>query len=130
MGYKNTILEKIVDVKKEEISSAKFREGYVDLKAKLSDCEPTRDFLKAFDLNVSSPGLPKTRIIAEMKKASPSAGELKAQYDPKKIAQVYEECGAAAISVLTDPPFFKGSLKHLSEVRETCSRPLLRKDFI
>ena len=130
MGYKNTILEKIVDAKKEEISSAKFREGYADLKAKLSDCEPTHDFLKPFDLQVPSPGLPKMRIIAEMKKASPSAGELKAQYDPKKIAEVYEECGAAAISVLTDPSFFKGSLNHLSEVRKACSRPLLRKDFI
>src|SRR5262245_31693789 len=113
MSYKNTILEKIVEAKKEEISSAKFRESIADLRAEVAGSEPTRDFLMALEVPPSPGGLPKTRIIAEIKKASPSAGVILPQFDPVKIAQIYLDAGAAAISVLTDPPFFQGSLDHL-----------------
>jgi indole-3-glycerol phosphate synthase len=130
MSYKNTILGKIVEAKKGEISSAKFQESIADLRAEIAGSEPTRDFLKALDPASFSDELPEIRIIAEIKKASPSAGVILPQFDPVKIAQTYLEAGAAAISVLTDPPFFQGHLDHLRAVRAISPRPLLRKDFI
>lgn len=69
-------------------------------------------------------------VIAECKRRSPSRGVLRADYDPAAIAAAYAQAGAAAISVLTEPSFFDGSLAHLSAVRRACTRPLLRKDFI
>lgn len=81
----------------------------------------------AFRASVASPGV---RIIAECKRRSPSRGVLRAEYDPVAIARGYETAGAAAISVLTEPTFFDGSLDHLRSVRQSVSTPLLRKDFI
>src|SRR5690242_19296449 len=69
-------------------------------------------------------------VIAECKRRSPSRGVLRADYDPVAIAASYERAGAAAISVLTEPTFFDGSLAHLSAVRDTIGLPLLRKDFV
>jgi indole-3-glycerol phosphate synthase len=69
-------------------------------------------------------------VIAECKRRSPSRGVLRAKYDPVAIARAYTDAGAAAISVLTEPSFFDGSLDHLAGVRRACTRPLLRKDFI
>ncbi|MFO1519711.1 MAG: indole-3-glycerol phosphate synthase TrpC [bacterium] len=130
MNYKNTILEKIIDAKKDEIVSSKYKENLADLKAKIAGAEPTRDFLRALDPQFHTGELPETRIIAEIKKASPSAGLLRKEFDPVKIADEYLNVGAAAISVLTDPPFFQGSLDHLAAVRKMSHRPLLRKDFM
>ncbi|MBL7685512.1 MAG: indole-3-glycerol phosphate synthase TrpC [Deltaproteobacteria bacterium] len=129
MNYQNTILEKIVIAKKEELSSSKMRDSLFDLKQKARDLEPTRDFIKNFDVSLT-PQLPATRIIAEIKKASPSAGLIRNPFSPAEIAKTYLECGVAAISVLTDPAFFQGSLDHLQEVRRISDRPLLRKDFM
>lgn len=81
----------------------------------------------AFRESLRTPGI---RIIAECKRRSPSRGILRAQYDPAAIARAYEAAGAAAISVLTDPAFFDGSLEHLTAVREAVRLPLLRKDFV
>jgi indole-3-glycerol phosphate synthase len=75
-------------------------------------------------------GLERFNVIAECKRRSPSKGVLRAQYDPVAIARGYESAGAAAISVLTEPTFFDGSLEHLAEVRAAVAVPLLRKDFI
>src|SRR5690606_14474659 len=80
-----------------------------------------------FRASLSQPGI---RVIAECKRRSPSRGVLRADYDPVAIAAGYEAAGAAAISVLTEPPFFDGSLDHLRAVRARVSLPVLRKDFI
>lgn len=80
-----------------------------------------------FRASLASPGI---RIIAECKRRSPSKGVLRPDYDPVAIARSYEKAGAAAISVLTEPTFFDGSLKHLRDVRAQVSTPLLRKDFV
>jgi len=130
MSYKNTILEKIVEAKKEEISSSRYRESLADLKAKALGAEPSRDFAKALNPSAFQGELPATRVIAEIKKASPSAGVIVPHYDPIQIARIYLEAGAAALSILTDPSFFQGSLDHLKAVRKISQRPLLRKDFI
>jgi indole-3-glycerol phosphate synthase len=82
---------------------------------------------RGFRASLSEPGI---RVIAECKRRSPSRGVLRADYDPVAIARRYESAGAAAISVLTEPTFFDGSLDHLRQVRATVSLPLLRKDFI
>ena len=119
-----TILDKIVASKRVEIEQARRRVSETDLAALLPGAPPVRDFLAALD----HPG--SVQIIAEVKKASPSAGVLRADFDPVAIAGLYEHHGAACISVLTDQPFFQGHLEHLSAIRETTSVPLLRKDFI
>src|SRR5207244_3451350 len=84
----------------------------------------TRDFRAAIDR------AHEVRIIAEVKKASPSAGVLRSDFEPTEIASIYAHHGAAAISVLTDGPFFQGSLSHLAAIRGTVALPLLRKDFV
>jgi indole-3-glycerol phosphate synthase len=119
-----TILDKIVASKRVEIEQARRRVSEINLSALLPGAPPVRDFLAALD----HPGA--VQIIAEVKKASPSAGVLRADFDPVAIAGLYERHGAACISVLTDQPFFQGHLEHLSAIRQTTSIPLLRKDFI
>jgi indole-3-glycerol phosphate synthase len=120
----NTVLDKIVARKRDEIV---LRRGSMPEHALQQDCRglpPTRDFRAALE----KPG--EVRIIAEVKKASPSAGVLRTDFDPVAIAEIYETHGAACISVLTDEPFFQGSLEHLKAVRKHVRLPLLRKDFI
>lgn len=94
------------------------------LEARLADAPPPRAFRAALQ---RGPGL---GIIAEVKKASPSAGVLRADFDPVAVARAYAESGASAISVLTDEPFFQGSLAHLAAVRAAVGVPVLRKDFV
>lgn len=115
-------LTKIIDYKKQELEHIRRKVTLQDVRLKAQDAGPARDFLGV----VRGEG---TRIIAEVKKASPSGGVIRSNFDPVKIAQMYEENGAAALSVLTDEHFFQGRLEHLTEIRARLKLPLLRKDF-
>ncbi len=119
-----TILDEIVDAKRREIERAKAHLPEGDLRKQLADAPPIRDFLAP----LSPAG--RIRLIAEVKKASPSAGVIRADFHPVRIAQSYQRHGAACISVLTDQPYFQGSLEHLRQVRCAVDLPVLRKDFI
>jgi indole-3-glycerol phosphate synthase len=119
-----TILDKIVATKRKEIEQAGIVLPESEVRARLADAPPVRDFFTP--LAASGP----IRLIAEVKKASPSAGVIRADFDPVAIARTYESHGASCISVLTDEPFFQGRLEYLSRVREAVSLPVLRKDFI
>ena len=119
------ILDKIVAHKKLEIDAQKKKTPLDEIKRNLGDAGPVRGFRQA----ISVPG--RINLIAEIKKASPSRGIIRSDFDPEVIASIYESNGAAAISVLTDKEFFQGRLSFLADVRSvTHSVPLLRKDFI
>jgi indole-3-glycerol phosphate synthase len=120
----NDILERIVASKRRELAEAKQRVPEAALQRRIAHAAPPRDFRGALE---NGPGI---QIIAEAKKASPSAGVLRADFDPVAIARVYEQHGAACISVLTDEPFFQGHLRYLEAIRAAVERPLLRKDFL
>src|SRR5580765_4489035 len=118
------ILGKIVASKRREIAEVRVRLSENDLERRLVDADPVRDFHAAL---ANGKGV---RLIAEVKKASPSAGVLRADFDPMAIAQTYAANGAAALSVLTDEPFFQGRLEYLTSIRAAVSVPILRKDFL
>jgi len=118
------ILDDIIANKKEELAASKHRISFVDIKAKAVDAGPIRGFKKTL---ASGSGI---RLIAEVKKASPSKGVIREDFDPVAIAGKYEESGAACLSVLTEEKFFQGKLEYLGAIRKTVSLPLLRKDFI
>jgi indole-3-glycerol phosphate synthase len=119
----STILDRIVATKREEIAAARARVGEAELERRIAGLPPARDFRG----ELMRGGV---RVIAEVKKASPSAGVIRADFDPVAIARAYAANGAACISVLTDEPYFQGSLRYLERVREAVGIPLLRKDFI
>ena len=119
-----SILDRIVETKRQEIEAARARLPEAELERRLADEPPTRGFAAA----LRAPG--EARVIAEVKKASPSAGVIRADFDPVAIARTYERHGAACISVLTDGPYFQGSLDHLTAVCAAVRCPLLRKDFV
>ncbi len=118
------VLEKIVQRKREEIEQAKSRRSLAELQTALPDAPPVRDFVAA----LRQPGV--VSLIAEVKKASPSAGLIRADFDPVGIAEIYADHGAACISVLTDESFFQGHLDFLRDIRKAVSVPVLRKDFL
>lgn len=118
------VLAEICETKRSEIAAAKSRISEADLKARLADVALPRDFLSALQAK-SGIGL-----IAEVKKASPSAGLIRDDFDPVEIATIYESAGAACISCLTDEPYFKGKLEYLTAIRHAVSIPVMRKDFI
>ena len=97
---------------------------FVELEAQAAEAPPVRDFRAA----LAGPG--PIQLIAEVKKASPSAKVIRADFDPVAVARIYQEHGAACISVLTDVPFFQGHLSYLARVRASVAIPLLRKDFL
>jgi indole-3-glycerol phosphate synthase len=119
-----TILDRIVANKPAEIAAARARVTDAALERRVSSLPPPRDFRAALERD------DEVRIIAEVKKASPSAGVLRADFDPVGIARVYERHGAACVSVLTDEPSFQGHLSYLERVRAAVAVPLLRKDFL
>ena len=124
-----TILDKIVAKKREEIAAAKSARPIDELRAALPDAPPVRDFLAPLAASRPRDGGP-IKLIAEVKKASPSAGLIREDFDPVAIATTYAEHGAGCISVLTDEPHFQGSLEYLTAVREAVATPVLRKDFV
>lgn len=117
------ILDKIIETKKEEVKQLKKNMTQTQLQEIIAGLEPCRDFRKALTSGTCN-------IIAEVKCASPSRGRLVIDFDPLKIAQIYEQNGAAAISVLTDEQYFGGHKNYLTQIREKTNLPLLRKDFI
>ena len=118
------VLAEICETKRGEIAAAKSRVSEADLKARLTDVDPPRDFLTALHAKQE------IGLIAEVKKASPSAGLIREDFDPVEIAKIYESAGAACISCLTDEPYFKGKLEYLTAIRSAVSIPVMRKDFI
>jgi indole-3-glycerol phosphate synthase len=119
-----TILDRIVVSKRREIDAARARLPDAALERRLPSAPPARDFRAALD----RPG--GVQVIAEVKRASPSAGLIRADFDPVAIARTYADHGAACVSVLTDEPFFQGHLSYLEQVRAAVAPPVLRKDFI
>ncbi len=121
-----TILDTIVESKQKEVEKTKRSRSQAEVTQAAVEAEQPRGFASA----VMGRTTGEVRLIAEIKKASPSAGVLVPAFDPAEIARCYERAGASAISVLTDEPFFRGHLKHIAEVKAACGLPVLRKDFI
>ena len=121
-----SILDQIVANKIREVSNSKATKNISALRQMAEVAPPSRDFLGAL-IPFSDSGV---KVIAECKKASPSRGIICEDYDPASLAKAYEQGGAAAISVLTDEQFFKGSLQDLKDVVECTTIPILRKDFV
>ncbi|MBT3069201.1 indole-3-glycerol phosphate synthase TrpC [Rhodoferax sp. U11-2br] len=121
------ILNNIVAVKHEEVAAAKNRKPLDVVRADAESRVLTRDFVGALRTKITA-GQP--AVIAEIKKASPSKGVIRADFIPADIAQSYAEFGAACLSVLTDQQFFQGSVDYLKQARASCQLPVLRKDFM
>ncbi len=119
-------MDTILETKRKEVQKLREAWDLEDLKTAALDAPRPRNFYAAMTQKPRR----KLNLIAEVKKASPSAGVIREDFDPAAIARDYERGGADAISVLTDEQYFQGSLEYLREVREACSLPVLRKDFI
>jgi len=120
------ILDKIIADKRDEVRARQSQTSLNELKQQVCSLARCRNFYKA----VTRPNRRGINVIAEVKKASPSAGLIREDFDPVKIAQTYEKCGADAISVLTDEKYFQGRLEYINQIRRQVDLPILRKDFI
>jgi indole-3-glycerol phosphate synthase len=121
------ILKKILARKATEVSAGKKRISERELEKQCSSCPPVRGFERALQKNLAQG---KPAVIAEIKKASPSKGIIRADFDPAVIAKSYYKAGAACLSVLTDIDFFQGKDDDLGQARSACELPVLRKDFM
>ena len=127
MSQPPDVLRAIIRDKLSEIESAKLSVPLSELASRLDDVEPPRGFEASLRKWLHKK---KAAVIAECKKASPSKGVIRENYDVQIVARSYEQGGAACISVLTDQKYFQGALGDLTEARSVCSLPALRKDFI
>ena len=121
---KRDVLKEIILKKQEKIILAKGQLPLEVLKEKINSLSPVRPFIKGIVRQSE------ISLIAEIKKASPSQGIIREDFNPREIALQYKEAGAAAISILTEEDYFKGSLSYIQQVRDTVNLPILRKDFI
>ena len=120
------ILDRILATKADEVASARRATPLSELESLARGASPPRGFVRALKDRIAAGG---PAVIAEVKKASPSKGLLRADFDPAAIARSYEHGGAACLSVLTDVQYFQGSIDALREARAACALPVLRKDF-
>jgi indole-3-glycerol phosphate synthase len=120
------ILDKIIADKRAEVQSRRAQRSLEKLKEQVRSLPRCRNFYKA----ATKPNSRGMNVIAEVKKASPSAGLIREDFDPVAIANTYRKCGADAISVLTEEKYFQGRLEYINEIREVVDLPVLRKDFI
>ncbi len=121
------ILNKILAVKAQEVASAQKLKPFAEMRAEAEQAAPTRDFVAAIRAKINA-GRP--AVISEIKKASPSKGILRADFNPAQIAASYQRHGATCLSVLTDEQFFQGCPAYLQQARAACDLPVLRKDFM
>ncbi len=127
MSTGSDVLDKIMAHKANEVAHAKSKQPIQDLRARADDTPPSRGFIKSINNELTQN---RSAVIAEVKKASPSKGIIRPDFDPRAIAEDYQKHGATCLSVLTDVEFFKGSAAYFAQAREACSLPMLRKDFM
>jgi indole-3-glycerol phosphate synthase len=121
------ILNKILDTKHSEVAAAMTQKPLILMRSEAEEATPPRDFIGAIRAKITTS---QAAVIAEIKKASPSKGVIRADFRPAEIAATYAAHGAACLSVLTDEQYFQGSTEYLKQAREACSIPVLRKDFM
>jgi indole-3-glycerol phosphate synthase len=121
------LLQRILEAKRAEVAAARASIPDREIERRAREAPPRRDFVGAIRARIEAG---KPAVIAEIKRASPSKGLLRAEFDPAAIARSYEAGGAACLSVLTDREFFQGAPEHLAQARSACALPVLRKDFV
>lgn len=121
------ILQQILATKKQEVATAKSLRGLAEIKALAREAEPPRDFVSAICSRIDAN---QAAVIAEIKKASPSKGVIRPDFNPAEIAVSYAKGGATCLSVLTDRDYFQGAPEYLHAARGACTLPILRKDFM